>query len=296
MLETSTTESSNPASKDLDLLSTKNLVQLLNDEDAKVAAAVKQESNSIAAAIDLIVRSLTQDGRLIYVGAGTSGRIGVLDAVECPPTFNTRPDQIIGLMAGGYEGLVKAVEGAEDSFEMGKTELQNLSLTSCDCVVGISASGRTPYVLGALTYARHIEATTVGFCCNVPNEMGPISDILIAPIVGPEIISGSTRLKAGTATKMVLNMLSTAAMVQMGKTYGNYMVDVQATNAKLQNRAIRMLVDLTGLSKPSALELLDKCEGELKTAILVHSLRIEVGLARRKLALTNGHLRKALLA
>ncbi len=295
MLETLTTESSNPASKDLDLLSTKDLVQLLNDEDAKVAAAVKKESTSIALAIDQIVKCLARHGRLIYVGAGTSGRIGVLDAVECPPTFNTHPDQIIGLMAGGYEGLVKAVEGAEDATEAGATDLQKLSLTGSDCVVGISASGRTPYVLGALAYARGIEATTIGFCCNVPNEMASVADIIIAPIVGPEIISGSTRLKAGTATKMVLNMLSTAAMVQLGKTYGNYMVDVQATNTKLQDRAIRMLTALTGLSYPSATALLDKCEGELKTAILAHSLQIEVEAAREKLGLTNGHLRKALL-
>ena len=284
MLEKLTTESSNPASEALDLLSTLDLVQLINSEDAKVAGAVKKQSHAIASAIDRIAACLSRGGRLIYVGAGTSGRLGVLDAVECPPTFNTRPDQIVGVMAGGLDGLVKAVEGAEDSLELGRADLQLLSLTNKDCVVGISASGRTPFVLGALGYAREIGACTIGFCCNEDGEINAVSDILIAPIVGPEVISGSTRLKAGTATKMVLNILSTSVMVRLGKTYGNYMVDVQTTNSKLQERAVRMLVSITRTSTDFARKLLESCDGELKTAVIVHRLNIQPGLAREKLA------------
>lgn len=294
MLEKLTTESSNPASEDLDLLSSLELVQLINSEDAKIAAAVARESEAIAQAIDKIVACLRAGGRLIYVGAGTSGRLGVLDAVECPPTFNTDPEQIVAVMAGGFEGLVKAVEGAEDSAEMGRADLLKLNVDDKDCVVGITASGRTPFVLGALQYAREQGAVCIGFSCNEQNALKACSDLRITPVVGPEVISGSTRLKAGTATKMVLNMLTTGAMVCLGKTFGNYMVDVQATNEKLEYRASKMLAQLAKISESAARELLASCDWQVKTAVLMHHRKLDARQARVKLLNVAGHLRKAM--
>ncbi|MBV1905505.1 MAG: N-acetylmuramic acid 6-phosphate etherase [Pseudomonadales bacterium] len=288
------TESSNPDSEDLDLLSSTSLVALMNAEDAKVVQAVALVRDAIAESIDKIYSCLKGGGRLIYVGAGTSGRLGVLDAVECPPTFGTRPEQIVGIMAGGMPGLVKAVEGAEDSAQGGMAALLEIGLCKLDCVVGIAASGRTPFVLGALKYARQQGAVTIGFSCNMNSALLPHSDIAIEPIVGPEIISGSTRLKSGTATKMVLNMLTTGAMVRLGKTYGNLMVDVQATNVKLKQRANHMLMEIVGISSEVARGLLERCDGEMKTAIVVHQLQISPQQARDKLTKAEGHLRKAL--
>jgi len=228
------------------------------------------------------------------MGAGTSGRLGVLDAVECPPTFNTDPELVIGLIAGGPEGLVRAVEGAEDSREMGLQDLQEIALSDLDVVVGIAASGRTPYVKGALDYARDTGAFAIGFSCNQGAEIIDHADLSIIPVVGPEVLSGSTRLKAGTATKMVLNMLTTGAMVRMGKTYSNLMVDLQATNAKLGERAQGIVTALTACTRSGAQDLLERCNGEVKTAIIVQNLNMSPAEARARLSLVNGHLRKAL--
>jgi N-acetylmuramic acid 6-phosphate etherase len=293
-LDQLTTEARNPLTQELDSLSALEIVNLINSEDAKIAGAVAKVSGSIAQAIEVIADRLSRGGRLIYVGAGTSGRLGVLDAVECPPTFNTEPELVIGLIAGGPKGLVRAVEGAEDSREMGRQDLQEIALGDLDVVVGVAASGRTPYVKGALDYARDTGAFAIGFSCNQGAEIIDYADLNIIPVVGPEVLSGSTRLKAGTATKMVLNMLTTGAMVRMGKTYSNLMVDLQATNAKLGERAQGIVAAVTACTRAEARELLERCDGEVKTAIIVHKLNMSPGEARARLSLVNGHLRKVL--
>jgi len=289
-----TTEARNTDSENLDELDTIELVKLINREDAKVSAAVAEQAASIAQAIDLIVDRLRDGGRLIYVGAGTSGRLGVLDAAECPPTFNADPGQVIGLIAGGHGALLHAVEGAEDSPEGGVRDLKGIGLTAADVVVGIAASGNTPYVIGALDHARSVGAGTVGFSCNRDTGVSAGAEISIAVVVGPEVLSGSTRMKAGTATKMVLNMLTTGAMVRLGKTYGNLMVDLQATNKKLEDRSIRIVILLTDLSPASAGELLASCNGELKTAIVSSRLAVSPDEARERIDAANGVLRVAL--
>jgi len=293
-LEQLTTEARNPLTKELDNLSALEIVNLINSEDAKIADAVAKVSGSIAQAIEVIADRLSRGGRLIYVGAGTSGRLGVLDAVECPPTFNTEPELVIGLIAGGPKGLVRAVEGAEDSIEMGRQDLQDIALGHLDVVVGIAASGRTPYVKGALDYARDTGAFAIGFSCNQGAEISDHADLSIIPVVGPEVLSGSTRLKAGTATKMVLNMLTTGAMVRLGKTYSNLMVDLQATNAKLGERAQGIVAAVTACTLAEAGEILGRCNGEVKTAVVAQNLNMSPGEARARLSLVNGHLRKAL--
>ena len=293
-LEQLTTEARNPLTQGLDNLSALEIVNLINSEDAKVAHAVGEVSESIAQAIDVIADRLSKGGRLIYMGAGTSGRLGVLDAVECPPTFNTEPELVIGLIAGGPKGLVRAVEGAEDSMGMGRQDLQEIALGNLDVVVGIAASGRTPYVKGALDYARDTGAYAIGFSCNQGAEIIDHADLSIIPVVGPEVLSGSTRLKAGTATKMVLNMLTTGAMVRMGKTYSNLMVDVQATNEKLAERARGIVESLTGCTRSESRELLKRCDGELKTAVVSKSLGLSADVSRDRLHSVNGHLRQAL--
>jgi N-acetylmuramic acid 6-phosphate etherase len=214
--------------------------------------------------------------------------------VECPPTFNTEPGMVVGLIAGGPEGLIRAVEGAEDSLEMGRRDLQGVSLNHLDVVVGIAASGRTPYVIGALDYARETGAYAIGFCCNMDAEIHTHADLSITPLVGPEVLSGSTRLKAGTATKMVLNMLTTGAMVRMGKTYSNLMVDLRATNLKLGERARRIVATLTNCSNDEAGDLLERCDGEVKTAIVSHKFGVSPDVARARLGSFNGHLRQTL--
>jgi len=289
-----TTEMRNPHTRDLDNLTSLELVRLINAEDARVAAAVAAEAGAIARAIDVIADRLAAGGRLLYVGAGTSGRLGVLDAVECPPTFNTDPEQVVGLIAGGREGLVRAVEGAEDSGEAGQKDLEANNLTSVDVVVGIAASGRTPYVIGALDYARAIRAFAIGFSCNREAEISRHADLCILPLVGPEVLTGSTRLKAGTATKMVLNMLTTGAMVRLGKTYSNLMVDLRASNVKLMDRALRIVETLTECKGPQARELLERCDGELKTAVVSARLQIPAAEARERLQAARGHLRRVL--
>jgi len=293
-LERLTTEARNPLTLNLDNLNALEIVKLINSEDEKVARAVADVAEPIAQAIDVIADRLSSGGRLIYVGAGTSGRLGVLDAVECPPTFNTDPDLVVGLIAGGPEGLLRAVEGAEDSPEAGQYDLQGIGLTGSDVVVGIAASGRTPYVLGALDYARATGAYAIGFSCNPDASIIHHADLNIAPLVGPEVLSGSTRLKAGTATKMVLNMLTTGAMVRLGKTYSNLMVDVRATNIKLVERARRIVQALTDCEASQADELLKRCDGEVKTAIVSHVLDLPAETARARLKAAQGRLRYVL--
>jgi N-acetylmuramic acid 6-phosphate etherase len=294
MLENLTTEGRNPASEDLDSLSPLEIVQLINAEDAMVAEAVGEQEEAIAKAIDVISNRLLHGGRLIYVGAGTSGRLGILDAAECPPTFNSDPSQVLGIIAGGPEAMLRAVEGAEDSPELAAEDLRKVELCSHDVVVGIATSGRTPYVLGALDFARSQGAYAIGLSCNRDAMIRSRADLSIAPVVGPEVVSGSTRMKAGTATKMVLNMLSTGAMVRLGKTYGNLMVDLQATNTKLTARSKRILCSLADLTDEQAVDLLSRCDGELKTAIVAHQLGQDPGKARQRLQAAHGRLKQAL--
>lgn len=285
------TESQNPRTMEIDQLSTLEIVERINDEDAKVAAAVRQALPQIAQAVEGIAERMGRGGRLIYVGAGTSGRMGVLDAVECVPTYNADPSQVIGLMAGGYGALVHSVEGAEDDADAGRADLLALKLTADDAVVGIAASGRTPYVLGALAYAGEIGALTVGIACNVPAAVLDAAQIGIGVPVGPEVITGSTRMKAGTAQKLVTNMLSTATMVKLGKVYGNLMVDMRPTNIKLVDRARRMIVLIAGVEYDEAARLLDASENEVKTAIVMARRGVDAGQARDLLQAAGGRLR-----
>ena len=294
MLEHLTTESRNPASEDVDALTPLEIVRLINSEDAKVANAVGEQADAIARAIEVIAERLGAGGRLIYIGAGTSGRLGVLDAVECPPTFNTDPKQVVGVIAGGFGALTSSIEGAEDRPDLAIEDLKRVNLSSADVLVGIATSGRTPYVLGSLDYARSIGAYAIGLCCNRDAEMITRADLSIIPVVGPEVVSGSTRLKAGTATKMVLNMLTTGAMIRLGKTYGNLMVDLRASNTKLADRARRIVRSVTQLSDREAQQLLDACGGEVKTAIVSHYTGYPSAESRRLLAAADGHLRRAL--
>jgi N-acetylmuramic acid 6-phosphate etherase len=293
-LERLTTEESNRASERLDQLSAIEIVSLMNDEDAKVAAAVRLEAPRIARAIEIIADCLRSGGRLLYLGSGTSGRLGVLDATECPPTFGSPPQQIIGLIAGGPPALTRAIEGAEDKPELAITDLTSQNVGPLDVVVGIAASGRTPYVIAGLKFAQQRGAKTIGLACNAASDLSAAAEFVIAPVVGPEILSGSTRLKAGTATKMVLNMLTTGAMVLLGKTYGNLMVDLRATNAKLEARSQRILCRLTDLSDSEAKSLLINCRHELKTAIVAAKLSLDPPAARERLQRTGGQLRTAL--
>jgi N-acetylmuramic acid 6-phosphate etherase len=284
------TEARNPASARLDELTSVELVGLMNAEDGTIAAAVATQTREIAQAIEVIADRLSRGGRLVYAGAGTSGRLGVLDASECPPTFQTDPDRVIGLIAGGQGAMFRAVEGAEDSPGLGEKDLAALNLSAADVFVGIATSGRTPYVIGAARYARKVGAFAVGFACNENSEIEQEVDLAIVPVVGPEVLSGSTRLKAGTATKMVLNMLTTGAMVRTGKTFGNLMVDLKATNSKLKARANRIVRTVTGLDAPQADDLLQKCGGEVKTAIVAHLCGAGVEEARAKLAAAGGRV------
>lgn len=289
-----TTESSNPASAAIDSLSSIEIVRLMNAEDATVAAAVGTQADTIACAIDVIAERIRHGGRLIYLGAGTSGRLGVLDAAECPPTFNTRPEQVIGIIAGGPSALVRSAEGAEDHPESAVSDLDAIQLSANDVVVGIATSGRTPYVIGGLQHAKTLRAATIGLSCNRDSQLAAAAKLMIEPVVGPEVISGSTRMKAGTATKMVLNMLTTGAMVRLGKTYGNLMVDLRASNAKLTDRSWRIVARVTGVSEDQAQELLERCDGEVKTTIVVQMRSLPPGEARRQLDRCDGHLRGAL--
>lgn len=291
-----TTEARNPESTEMDSLSALEIVHLMNSQDAEITKAVAKVASPIAESIEVIAHRIENGGRLIYMGAGTSGRLGVLDASECPPTFSTPQEMVIGLIAGGYGALTRSIEGAEDHPEFGQRDLEQIAISDSDVVVGIATSGRTPYVIGGLRYARQIGGFTIGLSCNENSEIQSYSQIMISPVVGPEVISGSTRMKAGTATKMVLNMLSTGAMVRLGKTYGNLMVDLKATNQKLTDRSARIVSEITGLDDAASRSLLSHCDNEVKTAIVSHLLAIDPQAARKRLTQANGHLRAALEA
>jgi len=288
------TEKVNPATTEIDRMSPLEIVQVINDEDARVAQAVGQVLPSIARAIEGIASRLRRGGRLVYAGAGTSGRLGALDASECPPTFNMPQAMVTACIAGGPQALSQAHEDFEDSLEAGQLDMASLGISEADAVVGITASGRTPYVRGAITYAKEQGALTIGLACNAGTPLEQEVEIMIAPVVGPEVITGSTRLKAGTAQKMVLNMLSTGSMILLGKTFGNLMVDVQATNYKLQQRALSIVRQVTGLDEDAAQTLLETSGGEVKTAILVARANISPGQARERLAAYGYVLRAAL--
>lgn len=293
-LGTLTTEYVDPDRGDLALLSTSDLVAAMNAEDARVAGAVATQSAAIAAAVDGIVERLRRGGRMIYLGAGTAGRMGVLDASECPPTFGTDPSLIIGLVAGGASAIHTAVEGAEDDVDAAGRELRALALGPEDVVIGVSASGRTPYVVGALTAARATGSLTIAVACNSPSVIGAVADIPIEVVVGPEFVAGSTRLKAGTAQKLVLNMLTTLSMIRLGKTYRGVMVDLQATNDKLRARSIRTVAMMTGASLGEAAGALDATRGAVKQAILVLSTGVAPEAAPAALLAAEGMLGRAI--
>lgn len=290
------TEARNPDSSEIDSLGADAIVALMNAEDAKVVAAVGLEAGSIARAIGWTADRFRRGGRLIYVGAGTSGRLGVLDASECPPTFSTPPEMVVGLIAGGPAALTRAVEGAEDDPARGAADLRAIGLRSCDLLVGIASSGRTPYVLGAVEYAKSIGAATVGIACNRPSLLGNLVDLDIAPLVGPEVVAGSTRLKAGTATKMILNMITTGAMIRIGKTLGNRMIDLQPTNEKLRIRSRRMLRELTGIDDERAVSLLEEAGGRLKPALVMALAKVDAGAADTLLVASGGQVGAAVRA
>jgi N-acetylmuramic acid 6-phosphate etherase len=294
VMELTLTEERNPLTKDIDTLPTHDMLTLINAEDQKVALAVRDELPHIAIAVDAITVRMQRGGRLIYIGAGTSGRLGVLDASECPPTFGTSPKLVMGLIAGGPAALTEAVEGAEDDSEGGAAEIAKLNVKENDCVIAIAASGRTPYAIGGLQEAKKRGALTVSIACNRPSSLEGLAEIGITPIVGPEVVAGSTRLKAGTAQKMVLNMISTAVMIRIGKTYSNLMVDVQPTNVKLRQRARRIVAEATGLGMRRATEILAACDGEVKTAIVAVLAGVSPEIARIKLHETGGYVRKAI--
>jgi len=289
-----TTETRNINSMQLDSLTSLEIVELMNAEDAILAEAVGKEKHTIAKAIDAIVNSFQRGGRLVYIGAGTSGRWGVLDASECPPTFNTPPEMVVGIIAGGDSALRRPIEGAEDSLTAAAEDLTEHQFSSADTLVGIASSGGTPYVLGGIDHARQCGAVTVGVTCNANSKLHQHAEIIIAPLVGPEILSGSTRLKSGTATKMVLNMLTTGAMVKIGKTYGNLMVDLRASNTKLRERSKRIVSEVTGLDMVAAERLLSICDGDVKTAIVSHLCSVDGTTARLRLDRAGGRLRGAL--
>ncbi len=287
------TEARNPRSEHIDRLPTLDMLTLINDEDATVAAAVRAELPSIARAVDEVAARFQHGGRLFYIGAGTSGRLGVLDASECPPTFSVPRTLVQGLIAGGDSALRTSSERSEDSPEQGAADLAAAGFTKNDAIVGIAASGRTPYVLGALAHAKHLGALTIALTC-VPNSaMSQVVDIAITPATGPEVLTGSTRMKAGTATKLVLNMLSTGVMIRTGAVYGNLMVNVQPSNAKLVDRAHRIIADATGCDAATAARLLTEA-GSVKTAIAMHQLHLDRAAAEARLAAAHGSLAAAL--
>ncbi|MEU3977215.1 N-acetylmuramic acid 6-phosphate etherase [Streptomyces bacillaris] len=295
-LATLATEAFRPELAEIDRLSTAEIARLMNGEDATVPAAVAERLPEIAAAIDAAAERMARGGRLIYAGAGTAGRLGVLDASECPPTFNTDPSEVVGLIAGGPSAMVKAVEGAEDSKELAAADLDALKLTADDTVVGISASGRTPYAIGAVEHARAQGALTVGLSCNAGSALAAAAEHGLEIVTGPELLTGSTRLKAGTAQKLVLNMISTITMIRLGKTYGNLMVDVRASNEKLRARSRHIVSLATGASDAEIEAALAAANGEVKNAILVILGRVDAATAAERLAESDGHLRKALNA
>ncbi|WP_430508267.1 N-acetylmuramic acid 6-phosphate etherase [Rossellomorea marisflavi] len=288
------TEKVNPDTLKIDTASTGEVLRMMNDEDHKVAEAVKKVLPVVEEVVDKVVASISAGGRLIYMGAGTSGRLGVLDAVECPPTFSVGSDVVVGLIAGGERAFVKAVEGAEDNEGLGASDLAALQLAPEDTVVGIAASGRTPYVIGGLRYAREVGAVTVALSCNEGARISEEAEHKIEVNVGPEALTGSTRLKAGTAQKLVLNMISTASMIKLGKAYGNLMVDVNISNYKLERRAVGIIRDITGTDEDTALKTLKLAHNEVKASIVMIKLGCGYDEAKDRLRDANGYVRVAI--
>lgn len=293
-LDRLTTESRNQNTLNIDKVSTLEMVKIINNEDKKVAIAVENELPQIAEAIDGIVERINRGGRLIYIGAGTSGRLGILDASECPPTYGVSEELVQGIIAGGTEAIFRAKEGAEDSKELAIEDLKVKNLTENDTVVGLAASGRTPYVIGGLEYANKIGALTVSVTCNGDSEVSKVAKISIAPVVGAEVVTGSTRLKSGTAQKLVLNMLSTGTMIKLGKVYGNLMVDVRATNEKLVERAKRIVCEATGVEKSQAEEVLSETNFDVKLAIFMILSGLNITQAKEKLSANKGYIARAM--
>lgn len=287
-------EGRNPDTMDIDLLSAQEIVERLNQQDKHVPLAVEKVLPEVALAVDRITYAFKHGGRLIYIGAGTSGRLGVLDASECPPTFGVSDQMVIGLIAGGKEAMFSAKEGAEDCAELGIQDLKSIHFTDQDVVVGIAASGRTPYVIGALEYANDLGATTIALSCNPDSPIAELAQIAISPVVGPEALTGSTRLKSGTAQKLVLNMLTTASMIRLGKSYQNLMVDVKATNRKLIARAVRIVMQATDCERAEAEYLLAQSNNNVKVAILMHLTGLSYAEAMDKLTESDGFLRRAM--
>ena len=288
------TEQRNSNTQNIDMLSTIDIVKLINEEDKNVAISIEAVLPDVAQAIDEIYKRLKDGGRLIYVGAGTSGRLGLLDAVECPPTFSVDYDMVQALLAGGPEAFIKAKEGAEDSHELGASDLKDINFSNKDALVGIAASGRTPYVLGAMEYAQAVGGFTVGLSCTRGAEIAKVANVNIAPQPGPEVVTGSTRMKSGTAQKMVLNMLTTVSMIKLGKTYGNLMVDLKATNEKLVSRATNIVCMATGVSSDEAVAALEKCEYSAKVAILMILSGASCQASKDALATSDGRIALAI--
>ncbi|KGJ50107.1 N-acetylmuramic acid-6-phosphate etherase [Clostridium sp. NCR] len=289
-----TTESRNQNTLNIDKVSTLEMVKMINEEDKKVANAIEIELPKIAEAIDGIVERMQKGGRLIYIGAGTSGRLGILDASECPPTYGVSEELVQGLIAGGQEAIFRAKEGAEDSKELAVLDLKDKHLNENDTVVGIAASGRTPYVIGGLEYANEIGALTISVTCNADSQVAKEAKIAISPVVGAEVVTGSTRLKSGTAQKLVLNMLSTGSMIKMGKVYGNLMVDVKATNEKLVERSKKIVCEATGVSFKEAETILNETGFDVKLSIFMILSNLEKEEAKVILEMNNGYIAKAL--
>ena len=289
------TEQRNPNSMQLDSLSAQELVALINREDQQVALAVEKCLPQIASAVEKIVTAFERGGRLVYVGAGTSGRLGVLDASECPPTYGVKAEMVVGLIAGGDHALRHPIEGAEDNVQQGQADLEEIDFSARDVLVGIAASGRTPYVLGALNYAKQLGATTVSIASNPNSKMAEVADIAIETVVGPEVLTGSSRMKSGTAQKLVLNMLTTASMVLIGKCYQNLMVDVQASNEKLKARALKIVMEVTECDNETAANVLAKANGKVKLSILMQLSGLDALEAQSLLDKSNGKLRQALI-
>ena len=289
-----TTESRNPRTRNLDRMSALEICTAMNREDSKIIKAVRLVLPEVAKAVDAAAAALAKGGRIIYVGAGTSGRIGLMDAVECPPTFGVSPATVVGLMAGGSNAFTKAKEGAEDSAELGENDLRSIRCTSKDFVIGLAASGRTPYVIGALQYAGKKHAHTAAIACNRNSEIGRCAEIVIEPVCGPEVLTGSTRLKSGTAQKMIANMISTGAMVLSGKAYENLMVDVKPTNEKLVARAQNIIREATGCSPETAAQMFMESGGSVKTAIVMITLGCTKRQAEFKLRKAAGHIRRTM--
>lgn len=294
MIEELLTEQRNPASRSIDTLPTEDILRIINEEDQKVAGAVRETLPSVALAVDGIVEAFKRGGRLFYIGAGTSGRLGVLDAAECPPTFNVPPELVQGIIAGGEHALAHATEATEDDPETGKLDLRARGFEGRDVLVGIAASGRTPYVLGAVAAARALGALTVGISCTPDSELARSVNIAITPLTGPEAITGSTRMKAGTATKLVLNMISTAAMVRMGNVFGNLMVNVQPKNTKLRDRAERIVAEAVPLDREQAAQILDRAGGNVRGAIVMGRLGVTRERAEDLLTAAGGSISEAL--